>query len=385
LDFNLTEDQARLQESIRRFAEKEVAPIAERLDAEAVFPTDLYHKVAEMGITSIPFPAEHGGMGFDTLEMVIALEQLARADQSLAATTMVSVACGLIMMRYGTKEQVARYLPDIVSGKAIGAIAGTEPQAGSWTAGITTRARKVDGGWMLNGEKAYITNAGTPLTSYVLVMAVSSEPDAERKQYTLFIVPAGTKGFTPGEPYKKLGWRSSDTRPLYFDDCFIADDSILGDVHGGRILLHRGYQQARVFLSACSVGLAQACIDHSIEFANNRKAFKGTIGSLQMVQDMIAEMAVCTEASRLLTYRAAKLSDEGTASLRDLAYAKYFATENGTKCADLAIQVHGGWGFMDDCAVSRYYRDNRVCTIGDGASQIQKLIMARDLGLDVQF
>jgi alkylation response protein AidB-like acyl-CoA dehydrogenase len=216
-------------------------------------------------------------------------------------------------------------------------------------------------------------------------MAVSSEPDAERKQYTLFIVPAGTKGFTPGEPYKKLGWRSSDTRPLYFDDCFIADDSILGDVHGGRILLHRGYQQARVFLSACSVGLAQACIDHSIEFANNRKAFKGTIGSLQMVQDMIAEMAVCTEASRLLTYRAAKLSDEGTASLRDLAYAKYFATENGTKCADLAIQVHGGWGFMDDCAVSRYYRDNRVCTIGDGASQIQKLIMARDLGLDVQF
>lgn len=385
MDFNLTEDQKRLQESVRAFAEKEVAPIAERLDAEAVFPTDLYHKVAEMGITSIPFPVEHGGMGFDTLEMVIALEQLARSDQSMAATAMVSVACGLVMMRYGTKDQVAKYLPDIVSGKAIGAIAGTEPQAGSWTAGITTRAKKVDGGWVLDGEKAYITNAGTELTSYILVMAVTSEPNAERRQYTLFIVPAVAKGFTPGEPYKKLGWRSSDTRPLYFDDCFIADDSILGDVHGGRILLHRGYQQARVFLSACSVGLAQGCIDHSLEFAKNRKAFKGTIGSLQMVQDMIADMAVGTEASRLLTYRAAQMADEGTASLRDLAYAKYFATENGSKCADLAIQVHGGWGFMDDCAVSRYYRDNRVCTIGDGASQIQKLIMARDLGLDVQF
>jgi len=385
VDFNLTEDQARLRDTVREFAEKEVEPIAERLDAEAVFPTDLYQKVADMGITSIPFPAEHGGMGFDTLEMVIALEQLARSDQSLAATTMVSVACGLVLMRYGSQDQIDRYLADIVSGKKIGAIAGTEPQAGSWTAGFTTRARKVDGGWVLNGEKAYITNAGTSLTSFVMVLAVSSEPDAERKQYTLFLVPADAKGFTPGEPYKKLGWRSSDTRPLYFDDCFVSDADVVGEPHGGRLLLHRGYQQARVFLSSCSVGLAQASLDRSVEYANERKAFDGSLGSLQMIQDMIAKMAVGTEAARMLTYRAASLADEGKAALKDLAFAKYFATENGTKCADMAIQVHGGWGFMDDCAVSRYYRDNRVCTIGDGASQIQKLIMARDLGLDVQF
>ena len=182
-----------------------------------------------------------------------------------------------------------------------------------------------------------------------------------------------------------MGWHSSDTRPLYFDNCRLGDDMIVGEPHKGRLLLHKGYQQARVFLAACSVGLAQASLDHALRYAKERHAFGGPIGNKQLVQDMIARMSVKLDAARLLTYRAACGVDAGTANIKDLATAKYFACEAGTECANLAIQVHGGWGFMDDCPVSRYYRDNRICTIGDGSSQIQLLLIARALGLDVEF
>jgi alkylation response protein AidB-like acyl-CoA dehydrogenase len=385
MKFLLTDDQKKLQSTIEEFARERVAPVAEKLDREGVFPTALFHELAEIGVTAIPFAEEWGGMGLGSFDMVLALEQIARADQSLAVSTMVSVATGLTLARFGSEAQKERFLPDIVAGKKICAIAGTEPNAGSDTAGFTTRARLENGVWRVNGEKAYITNAGTDISSFALVLVVTSPPEAAKKSFTLFLVPNGTAGYAPGEKYRKMGWRSSDTRPLYFDDCALMPETVVGEVDKGRLLLHKGYQQARVFLATCSLGLAQASLDLAVGYARERKAFGGTLGKLQLVQKMIADMAVKVETARMVVYKAAWLSDQGLASGKDLAIAKYYATEIGSECANLAIQVHGGWGFMDDCPASRYLRDNRVCTIGDGASQIQTLLIARELGLDVSF
>ena len=386
MNFDLTPDQAQLQARVRDFAQAEVAPIAEKLDREGQFPTALYKQLGDLGVMSIPFAEKHGGMGLGVFDAVLALEEVARADQSLAVSAMVSMATGLTLSRFGSQELIDRWLPEIVTGQKMCAIAGTEPDAGSDTAGFKTRSHMVGNDrWVINGEKAYITNAGTDLSIFTLLLTVSSPPDAEKKQFTLFLVPNEAKGYTRGEKYRKLGWRSSDTRPLYFDECQVDADNVVGGAHKGRWVLHKGYQAARLFLAACSLGLAQASLDHSIKYAQERKAFGGSLGRLQLVQEMIADIALDVDTARLLTYRAAWGVDQGRENLKELSMAKYHATEAGTRCADLAIQVHGGWGYMEDCPVSRYYRDNRVCTIGDGSSQIQKLLIARECGLDVSF
>jgi alkylation response protein AidB-like acyl-CoA dehydrogenase len=385
MNFELTADQIQIQNQVAEFAERAVAPVAERLDREAAFPYELYRQLGELGIPALPFAEEFGGMGLGTFEMALAVEQIARRDQTLAVTMMVSVAAGLILQRFGSAEQKARYLPDIVAGKALGALAGTEPDAGSDTAGFKTRGVRRGDDWVVNGSKAYITNAGTDISSVALTLVVTSAPDAEKKEYSLLAIPRGTPGYEQGEPYRKMGWRSGDTRPLYFQDCVVPGSALMGGEGQGRLLLHRGYQQARVFLSACSLGLADGALELSVKYANERKAFGKTIGAHQMVQEMCAQMAVKVEAARLLTYRAAWMADQGSASVKDLAFAKYFACETGTEVANMAVQIHGGWGFMDDCPASRYLRDNRICTIGDGSSQIQLQLIARGLGLDVQF
>jgi len=386
MNFDLSADQQQLQSRVRDFAQAEIAPVAEKLDREGVFPAALFKKLGDLGIMSIPFAEKHGGMGLGVFEAVLALEEIARADQSLAVSAMVSMATGLTLARFGSQQMIDQWLPEIVTGQKMCAIAGTEPQAGSDTAGFKTRARMVGNDrWVINGEKAYITNAGTELSIFTLLLTVSSPPEAARKQFTLFLVPNDAKGYDRGEKYRKLGWKSSDTRPLYFNDCEVSADNVVGEAHKGRYLLHKGYQAARLFLAASSLGLAQASLDHSIKFAQERQAFGGSLGRLQLIQEMIADMALEVDTARLATYRAAWGVDQGRDNLKELSMAKYLATEAGTKCADKAIQVHGGWGFMDDCPVSRYYRDNRVCTIGDGSSQIQKLLIARACGLEVNF
>ena len=385
MDFTLSDEQRRLQASVAEFVRAEVAPRAEALDREARFPTELFRRLAEIGVTALPFRPEWGGLGEGTFETALAIEEIARGDQSLAVTTMVSIATGLTLERFGGAALKEKFLPGVVAGKQICAIAGTEPNAGSDTGGFRTTARRENGRWVMNGEKAFITNAGTEITSFALVLAVSSERGAPKKSFTLFLVPTGTPGYKVGEPYRKMGWRSSDTRPLYFEDCALEPSLVVGEEHHGRLLLHKGYQQARVFLAACSLGLAQASLDHAVAYAKERQAFGASIGRLQLVQKMVADIAVRVEAARMLVYRAAWLTDHGQATIKDLAIAKLYATEIGSECANLAIQVHGGFGFMDDCAASRYYRDNRICTIGDGSSQIQTLLIARELGLDVQF
>lgn len=385
MNFELSADQVQIQALVSEFAEREIAPVAEALDREGRFPYDLYRQLGDLGIPALPFAQEYGGMGLGTFDMALAIEQIAKQDQTLAVTMMVSVAAGLIIQRFGTAEQKERYLPDIIKGRALGALAGTEADAGSDTAGFKTRATRSGDRWLMNGSKAYITNAGTDISSVALTLAVTSPSNAEKKEFSLFAVPRGTPGYSQGEPYRKMGWRSGDTRPLYFEDCALPHSSMMGAEGQGRMLLHRGYQQARVFLSACSLGLADGALDLSVKYANERKAFGKTIGGHQMIQEMCAQMAVKVEAARLLTYRAAWLADKGAASVKDLAFAKYFACETGTEVANMAVQIHGGWGFMDDCPVSRYLRDNRICTIGDGSSQIQLQLIARGLGLAVQF
>ena len=386
MNFLLTDEQKQLQSMVADFCRAEVAPGAEARDKNAEFPTALFLKLASLGIPAIPHSSDYGGLGLGTFEMALALEEIARVDQSLAVTTMVNAACSLTFARFASEELKRDWLPEVVAGTKICSLAGTEPQAGSDTAGSTTRARRQpDGSWVINGEKAFITNPGTDISSFTMVMAVTNSPDATKKEFTLFHVPTGTAGYEIGPSYRKMGWRSSDTHPLYFNDCKVGSNSVIGDVGKGRLITHKGFQQARVFLGACSLGLAQGSLDHATQYAKERRAFGGTIGGLQLVQQMVAEMAVKVESARMLVYRAAWLSDHDQATLKDLAMAKFYATEIGTECANLAVQVHGGWGFMDDCPPSRYLRDNRICTIGDGSSQIQTLLIARELGLDVDF
>jgi alkylation response protein AidB-like acyl-CoA dehydrogenase len=386
MNFDLTPDQIALQERIREFAQAEIAPRAEQLDRDGVFPADLYRKLGDLGVMSIPFPEDLGGMGLGVFEATLAIEEIARADQSLAVSAMVSIATGLTVARFGTDQQKREWLPDIVAGKKMCSIAGTEPDAGSDTAGFKTRATEIEPGmWSLSGEKAYITNPGTEISSFAIILAVSSPKDAATKKFTLFLVPSDAPGYSRGEKYRKMGWRSSDTRPLYLDDCRLPESAIVGKLHGGRWVLHKGYHAARLFLSACSLGLAQASLDHSIKYAKERQAFGGSLGRLQLIQQMIAQMAVKVDSARLVTYRAAWEVDEGRDNMMALSMAKLLATETGSEVANMAIQIHGGWGFMDDCPVSRYLRDNRVCTIGDGSSQIQTLLIARECGLEVSF
>lgn len=387
MSFELTQDQKNLQATVREWAQAEVAPIAYQLDQAAEFPTELYLKMnREIGIASIPFKEEHGGLGLGILDMSLAIEELARADQTLALTTMVAVATGLTLQSFGSPLLKEKYLPDIVAGKAIGSIAGTEPQAGSWTAGFKSRAEKVDGNkWSISGEKAFITNSGADITSYNLVCAITSPKESEKTSMTLFLVPAGTPGVTIGKSYDKLGWRSSDTHPIYLDNAVVDDALIVGKEGDGRYIVHKTYQSARCFLSACALGLSQACLDHSIAYAKDRQAFGRSLGGLQLIQKMVADMAVKVETSRLLARQAAVKADQGTASILELAMAKYYCCEVSSEVADLALQVHGGWGFMNDCPVSRYLRDTRITRIGDGSSQIQSMIIAKELGLDVTF
>jgi len=386
MDFTLSEEQEQLRSAVEVFCREEVAPGAQERDRLARFPTELFGRLAAIGVPAIPHDPAFGGLGLGTFDMVLALEQIARVDQSLAVTTMVNAACALTLSRFGSEELKRTWLPDVVAGRRICSLAGTEPQAGSDTAGATTRARRQpDGSWVIDGEKAFITNCGTDISAFTMAMAVTSDADAERKEFTLFLVPTGTPGYEIGPAYSKMGWRSSDTHPIAFRECRVGPDAVIGAVGKGRLITHRGFQQGRVFLGACSMGLAQGSLDQAVQYAKARPAFGATIGRLQLVQEMVAQMAVKVEAARMLVYRAAWLSDQGRATLKDLATAKYFATEIGTECANLAVQVHGGWGFMDDCPASRYLRDNRVCTIGDGSSQIQLLLIARELGLDVAF
>jgi short/branched chain acyl-CoA dehydrogenase len=381
MDFTLKSEQTAIQEAVSNWASRELEPGAAQRDKQACFDPAMYLQCArDLAITRLPFALDHGGLGTGMLETSLAIEEIARHDQSLAVTLMVSMAAGLMLAEHGSADQIASYLPDLVAGTAIGAVAGTEPQAGSWTAGYRTRARAVSEGWQLDGEKAFITNAGTPITSVVLVCALTGEADTG-SQMTMFAVPSDAQGMQYGAPYDKLGWRSSETRPIFLDGVRLPGDAVVGVIGHGRHLVHSAFKVGRILISAMAVGMAQACLDHALRYARERMAFDQPIGKMQLVQKAVADIAVRVETSRLMVRRAAWMRDAGKLDDGFLSMTKYHCTEIASECADMAIQVHGGLGYLNECPPARHWRDGRVLRIGDGTSEVQIGLIARSLGL----
>jgi butyryl-CoA dehydrogenase len=380
MEFELSEEHRAFRKVIREFAEREVAPHAEEWDHTHTFPTDIVREMGKLGLFGLIFPEEYGGAGADFLSLCIAIEELARVDQSVAITLEAGVGLGANpVFTFGTDEQKRRWLPDLVSGEALAGFGLTEPDAGSDAGGTRTRAELDGDEWVINGSKAFITNSGTPITSMVIVTVLTG-PD----EISSIIVPSGTPGFTVEPAYEKMGWRASDTHGLSFDDCRVPASNLLGDKGKGFRQFLEILNDGRIAIAAMSVGVAQGCLDQATDYAKGREAFGRPIGANQAIAFKLADMAVAVEAARLLTYKAAWLRDSGRPYREAASMAKLYASEAAVGATRDAVQIFGAAGYMDESPVSRAYRDAKVLEIGEGTSEIQRLIIARSLGLPVQ-
>jgi len=386
MDFalELSEDQKALRATIREFAEAEIAPRAAEWDRTATFPASTVRKLGELGVMGLPFPEQYGGLGAGTLSFAVALEELARVDSSVAITVAASVSLGgMPVLNFGSEEQKQRWLPPLARGETIGAFASTEPGMGSDVQGLETTARSEDGGWVINGTKAYITNAGTELSSFVTTTAITGERSPGKKEVGTFVVPVDAPGFAPQRPYEKMGWHASDTRELAYQDCRVPADAMLGERGAGARIFLSTLDGGRIGVGAMGVGLAQGCLDHSVRWANQRCAFGQPIARYQAVSFELADLKTRIDAARALVYRAAALKDAGRPYTEAAAQAKLMGSELAVHAADVAMQVHGGYGFMEESAIPRFYRDAKILTIGEGTSEILKLVIARQMGLSV--
>jgi short/branched chain acyl-CoA dehydrogenase len=374
-----TEEQDALRKLVRDFAEGEIAPHAERWDAEHTFPTDVVRQMGDLGLFGIPFPEEYGGGGADLTTLCIAIEELGRVDQSLAITLEAGVGLGANhIFRFGTEAQRQEWLPDLCAGRALGGFGLTEPDAGSDAGGTRTTARLEGGEWVIDGEKAFITNSGTDMTSLVTV-TVRTSPG----EISTIVVPAGTPGFTVQPPYRKMGWHASDTHGLTFEGCRVPEGNLLGGRGRGFAQFLEILDEGRIAIAALAVGVVRCCLEQSVAYAGERHAFGRPIGANQAVAFACSDLAVMAENAALLTYKAAWLRDTGRPYKRQAAMAKLYATEAAVTATRMATQVFGGYGFMDETLVSRQYRDAKILEIGEGTSEIQRLVIARDLGLPV--
>jgi butyryl-CoA dehydrogenase len=381
-----TDEQQALRKLVRDFAEGEIAPHAEHWDAEHRFPTDVVRKMGDLGLFGIPFPEEYGGGGADLTTLCIAIEELGRVDQSLAITLEAGVGLGANpIFRFGTEAQRQEWLPDLCAGRALGGFGLTEPDAGSDAGGTRTTAVLDDaaGEWVVNGEKAFITNSGTDMTSLVTVTARTGGGGAGTPEISTIVVPAGTPGFTVQPQYRKMGWHASDTHGLTFADCRVPADNLLGERGRGFAQFLEILDEGRVAIAALAVGVIRCCLEQSVAYAGERQAFGRPIGANQAVAFTCSDLAVMAESAALLTYQAAWLRDTGRPYKRAAAIAKLHATEGAVTATRMATQVFGGYGFMDETLVARQYRDAKILEIGEGTSEIQRLVIARDLGLPV--
>jgi short/branched chain acyl-CoA dehydrogenase len=384
LDFalELSQEQQALRETVREFAEAEIAPHAAEWDRSSSFPTATIRKLGELGVMGLPFPEQYGGVGAGTLSFAVALEELARVDSSVAITVAASVSLGgAPILNFGTEPQKQRWLVPLARGETLGAFASTETGMGSDVQGLSTTARQDSGGWVINGAKAYITNAGTALSSFVTTTAITGERGPGKPEVTTFIVPVDTTGFAPQRPYEKMGWHASDTRELAYQDCRVPDDAMLGERGGGARIFLATLDGGRIGVGAMGVGLAQACLEQSVRWANQRCAFGQPIARYQAVSFELADLKTKIDAARALVYRAAVVKDAGRPSTEAAAEAKLFASELAVHAANVAMQVHGGYGYMEESGIPRYYRDAKILTIGEGTSEILKLVVARHMGL----
>ena len=384
MEFDLSPEQQQVRDLVREFATQEIAPGAGERDEHEELPLDIVKKLGELGICGVPIPEEHGGLGADAVTWALVIEELGRADASVAVT--VSVASGLaagMIARYGNAEQRQRWLPPIAAGEMLAGFGLTEPGSGSDAGALRTKARLDGGSWVIDGSKSFITNSGTPITGFVVV-ACRTDEDAGANGVSTVVVPADVRGFSVGPPYRKLGWRSSDTHELSFEGCRVPEDHLLGDRGKGLAQCLAALDDGRISIAALSVGLAQGCLDASVAYAKDREAFGRPIGNYEAIAFKLADMRAAVEASRLLTYRAAWLKDQGRPYTTEAAIAKLRASETAVDVAREAIQVHGGYGYTEEFPVARAYRDAKVLEIGEGTSEIQRLVIARDLGLQPQ-
>jgi butyryl-CoA dehydrogenase len=385
MDFNLTHEQQAIRDTCRDFAREVVAPAAEELDRHHKFGYDIVRQMGELGLFGLPFSEEYGGAGADYLSLCLAIEEISRADAGVGITLEAAVCLGASpIYEFGTPKQKSDWLPDLLAGRKLWAFGLTEPEAGSDAGATKTRAEARDGKWVINGSKQFITNCGTDISAGVTITAVTGKPNGE-SEISALIVPTGTPGYHVLEPYRKLGWHSSDTHPLSFDGCEVPAENLLGPRGGGyRQFLHT-LTGGRIAIAALSVGLAQACLDASLAYAKERRTFGQPISKHQAIQFKLADMATETELARTMVYRAATAySHEGetlTDEVRMLAaMSKLYASEASKRAADNAVQIHGGYGFIEDYPVARYWRDVKINEIGEGTSEVQRMLIARLIG-----
>jgi short-chain 2-methylacyl-CoA dehydrogenase len=374
--FDLDDDTRLLQRTVREFAEGEVVPVAEELDRTKSFPYELVAKMGELGWMGIPFPEEVGGSGGSSLQYAIAVEELTRADSSVAITMCAHTSLGTQPVYvFGSDEQKARLLPDLCAGRRLGAFGLTEPEAGSDAGNVKTRARQENGDWVIDGAKQFITNAGTDISGHVAITARTAENEISN-----IIVEKGTPGYEQGEPYRKMGWNASDTRPLSFDGCRVPEDNLLGPRGAGFKQFLHILDIGRIGVAAMGVGLAQGALDQAVAYATQRRAFGKPISKFQAIQGKLADMATEIEAARLLTYKAAVLKDQGRNFSLTAAQAKLKTGRLAVRATEEAVQIHGGYGYIEEYPVCRMYRDAKILTIGEGTDEVQQMVIARALG-----
>lgn len=381
MDFSLNDEQLAIRETCREFAEREIKPLAEEMDRTSQFPYALIKQMGELGLLGLPFPEQYGGAGADFLSYCLAIEEISRGDVSVGITMEAHTSLGCMpFYLFGSEKQRQHYLPALTSGEQLWSFGLTEPEAGSDSGGTQTRAVLCDGCWRINGAKAFITNAGTRITGGVTITAVTGTRSSGRKEITNIIIPRGTPGYLIGNPYKKMGWKASDTRPLTFEDCMVPADDILGQRGDGFKQFMQILDAGRIAIAALSVGLAQACLDEALSYASTRRQFGQPLSKFQAIQFKLADMDTEIELARLMYYKAAWLHMQGKPCTREAAQAKLFASETAKRAADQAVQIHGGYGFMDEYPVSRYWRSVKVNEIGEGTSEVQRMVIAKHLG-----
>jgi butyryl-CoA dehydrogenase len=398
MSYELSREHEEFRRTVREFAEAEIAPHAAQWDRDHHFPVDVVNKMGALGLFGLTSPEEFGGAGLDDTagaftSLCLAIEEIGRVDQSMGITLEAAVGLGINpILTFGTDEQKKTWLPDLVAGRTLAGFGLTEPGAGSDAGATKTKAELVDGEWVVNGAKQFITNSGSEITSVVTVTArtgVTTSPGSgrEKAEVSTIMLPAGTPGFTAEPAYDKLGWHASDTHPLTFVDARVPEDNLLGEKGRGFAQFLATLDDGRVAIAALAVGCIQACLDMSVQYAGERTTFGVPIGSKQGVAFQIADLDVMLQASRLLTYKAAAMKDAGrpTKDFRQAAsIAKLYATESAVTATRIATQVFGGYGFMEEYPVTRFYRDAKVLEIGEGTSEVQRMLIARGRGLPVE-
>ena len=376
MDFDLTDEQRLLRDTVRDFARQEVAPVAEELDRTKSFPYELVAKMGDLGWMGIPFPEDVGGSGGTTLQYAIAVEELTRVDSSVAITLCAHTSLGTQpIYLFGDESQKQEWLPRLTSGEVLGAFGLTEPEAGSDAGNVRTKARLDDGEWVIDGAKQFITNAGTEISGVVCITARTGDGEISN-----LIVANGTPGYEQGEPYRKMGWNASDTRPLTFTECRVPEQNLLGPRGMGFRQFLQVLDIGRIGVAAMGVGLAQGALDEALAYARERQAFGGPISRFQSIQAKLADMATEIEATRLLVYKAARMKDKGENFSLTAAQAKLKSGRLAVRCCEEAVQIHGGYGYIEEYPVCRFYRDAKILTIGEGTDEVQQMVIARALG-----